>query len=397
LESGPSFPAPPAPATMSAPAPATYTAPPPATSASNVPFAGELHRRPEPRVTTTIDIDAKTIRITKSSRQVAPRLRAAPRNAPAAVVVEPTLFEAQAATAPESLDPKTANIIYHDWEARSYDEKWSISFDERITAYAREKFLKVMPEARYGRVLEIGAGTGFFIINLWLAGLVDKASATDISPGMVEVCKRNAAAAGLPDLEARPADAEALPFPDNSFDLVVGHAVLHHLPDVPKALSEALRVLKPGGSLVITGEPTRIGHAVVHIAQRATATAVKAAGRLVPRILKGPDTSEKDPAAALEKHVDLHEFSPGHVRSFLKKAGYESINVQTEELVSGLFGWSARTLEAMTAPGILGDRWPWFAYHTYIRLYRFDHLVMRRLVPKPLFYNLLFSARKPSG
>jgi ubiquinone/menaquinone biosynthesis C-methylase UbiE len=339
---------------------------------------------------TTIDIEARTIRITPPRA----KMKATRARAEVATVQEPTLFDS---APPESLDPKTANIIYHDWEARSYDQKWSISFDERITAYAREKFLKVMPEARYGKVLEIGAGTGFFIINLWLGGLVDKAYATDISPGMVEVCRRNARSAGMKKLDARPADAEALPFPDNSFDLVVGHAVLHHLPDVAKALSESLRVLKPGGSLVIAGEPTRIGHAIVHVAQRATATAVNTAGRFVPRLLKRPDKGTKDPAAALEKHVDLHEFYPGRIRGFLQKTGYEKINVQTEELVSGLFGWSARTLEAMTAPGTLTDRWPWFAYHTYIRLYRLDHLVMRRLVPKPLFYNLLFSARKPSG
>lgn len=387
-ELGPSFPVTPAPRTMSAPAPATYSAPPPAAASVFDVSGSQPASGAEPALTTTIDLEARSIRIAR------PQSTTAVRASKPVTVVEPTLFETMPA---ESLDPKTANIIYHDWEARSYDEKWSISFDERITAYAREKFLKVMPEARYGKVLEIGAGTGFFIINLWLAGLVDKAYATDISPGMVEVCRRNAVAAGMTGIEARPADAEALPFADNTFDLVVGHAVLHHLPDVPKALSEALRVLKPGGSLVITGEPTRIGHAIVHVAQRATATAVKTAGRLVPRILKGPDTGEKDPAAALEKHVDLHEFYPNHVRGFLKQAGFEKIDVQTEELVSGLFGWSARTLEAMTAPGILTDRWPWFAYHTYIRLYRFDHLVMRRLVPKPLFYNLLFSARKPSG
>ena len=51
------------------------------------------------------------------------------------------------------------------------------------------------------------------------------------------------------------ADAEGIPYDDNTFDLVVGHAVLHHIPDVEKSLREVLRVLKPGGRFVFAGEP----------------------------------------------------------------------------------------------------------------------------------------------
>src|SRR6266511_5003167 len=154
---------------------------------------------------------------------------------------------------PDELDAKTRNIIYHDWEATQYDDKWSISFDERCISYAKEKFAKVAPVRKYGKVLEIGCGTGFFIVNLWQAGLVRQAFATDISPGMVEVCQRNARNVGLKNLEGRAADAENLPYKTGSFDLVVGHAVLHHLPDVPASLAECYRVLKPGGALVIAG------------------------------------------------------------------------------------------------------------------------------------------------
>ncbi|MFM8774414.1 MAG: SAM-dependent methyltransferase, partial [Actinomycetota bacterium] len=56
-------------------------------------------------------------------------------------------------------DPKLANVLYHDWEASTYDEKWSISYDERCIAYARDRFVHVASNAEwpYGRVLEIGA------------------------------------------------------------------------------------------------------------------------------------------------------------------------------------------------------------------------------------------------
>ena len=299
---------------------------------------------------------------------------------------------------PASLDPKTRNVLYHDWESTQYDDKWSISFDERCISYAKEKFAKVAPVRKYGKVLEIGTGTGFFIVNLWQAGLIRQAFATDISSGMIEVCTRNARNVGLKNLEGRAADAEALPYKANSFDLVVGHAVLHHLPDVQAALAECYRVLKPGGRLVIAGEPTRIGHAVNKLARRATARAFRAVGRVRPGLVKPADgPRHTDPAAALEMHVDLHEFHPHMVHGWLRAAGFDPIRIRTEEFVSGFFGWSVRTIESIAAPGVLGEQWAWWAYRNYLRLYRFDDAVTRFLVPKPLFYNLLFSATKPQA
>src|SRR5687767_10520620 len=158
-------------------------------------------------------------------------------------------------------DTKLAQVLYHDWEAQSYDEKWSISFDQRCTDYARDRFEAVtgLPEPLpYARALELGAGTGFFSLNLKLAGVLDEVHVTDLSPGMVEAAKANAERLGF-TVEGRVADAERIPYDDDTFDVVVGHAVLHHIPDVETAFREMLRVLKPGGRFVVAGEPTRVG------------------------------------------------------------------------------------------------------------------------------------------
>ncbi|MDT5218130.1 MAG: hypothetical protein QOF15_235, partial [Mycobacterium sp.] len=127
-------------------------------------------------------------------------------------------------------DSKLAQVLYHDWEAESYDDKWSISYDQRCVDYARGRFDAIVPdetirELPYDRALELGCGTGFFLLNLIQAGVARRGSVTDLSPGMVKVATRNGKSLGL-DIDGRVADAEGIPYDDNTFDLVVGHAVL---------------------------------------------------------------------------------------------------------------------------------------------------------------------------
>src|SRR5690606_3767573 len=118
--------------------------------------------------------------------------------------------------------------------------------------------------------LEIGAGTGYFSLNLLQAGVVQEATCTDISPGMIEALRGNAQRLGL-SVETAVTDAEDLPFEDASFDLVLGHAVLHHLPDLERAFGEFHRVLAPGGTVVFAGEPSRSGDRLARVPKRAAA------------------------------------------------------------------------------------------------------------------------------
>ena len=60
----------------------------------------------------------------------------------------------------------------------------------------------------------------------------------------------------------------SLPFEDESFDLVFGHAVLHHIPDLPRAFSEFERVLAPGGTVIFAGEPSRYGDRIAGYPKR---------------------------------------------------------------------------------------------------------------------------------
>jgi ubiquinone/menaquinone biosynthesis C-methylase UbiE len=295
-------------------------------------------------------------------------------------------------------DPKRANILYHDWEAEQYDEKWSISYDERCIRYARERFEKVAGTAGwpYRKALELGCGTGFFLLNLRQAGVLDEGHATDISPGMVEVARRNARGLGF-EVEGRVADAECIPYGDGEFDLVVGHAVLHHIPDVPLALREVLRVLRPGGRFVFAGEPTRYGDMVARRLSRFTWWATTNVTRLGPlRDWRRPqaELDESSHAAALEAVVDLHTFAPAELHRLAVAAGAVDVRVRTEELLGSWFGWPVRTFECAVPKGKLGWRWAMFAYRTWLALSAVDER-LARVVPPGLFYNALVTGVKP--
>ena len=299
-----------------------------------------------------------------------------------------------------TLDPKAANVLYHDAAARGYDAKWSISFDQRCISYVRERAERMLPRPRYGRVLEVGCGTGFFLLNLWQAGFVEQAYACDISPGMLEACGRSASELGCP-IDLRTGDAEALPYPSGGFDLVVGHAFLHHLPDPPAALAEFHRVLAPGGAMFLAGEPTRVGDRLAGHVKRLTGRAFRVASRLRPDIRKpaAPEASSDEDRILreLEFAVDLHTFEPDQLAAWADQAGFRRVRVETEELTASLVGWAVRTVEAGVRPGLLGERWANFAYGAWRRLYRLDQAVLYRVLPHWLFYNALVYGERPDG
>ena len=89
-------------------------------------------------------------------------------------------------------------------------------------------------------------------------------------------------------VEGRVADAERMPYDDNTFDVVVGHAVIHHIPDVELAMREMLRVLRPGGRFVIAGEPTRIGDRYARALGRVTWKVATTVTALPPLRDSGP-------------------------------------------------------------------------------------------------------------
>lgn len=289
---------------------------------------------------------------------------------------------------------REVNTRYHDVAAHHYDVKWGIDFGEIGRRQVIAKVAKALggSPGRYERALEIGAGTGYFTLNLMSAGIVWEATCTDISPGMLETLSANAQRLDL-DVKTVPADAEDLPFEDQSFDLVLGHAVLHHIPDLERAFGEFRRVLRPGGTLLFAGEPSRHGDRIARLPKR-LAGAAAPLWRQAIGARPAPPAEDGAADAGLEPFVDVHAFSPGELAGFALAAGLQEVKVGGEELLANWFGWTNRTLEATADPRDVPWAWRQYAYRGYLLLQEIDRRLLERRLPAAIFYNLMIAARR---
>jgi SAM-dependent methyltransferase len=211
---------------------------------------------------------------------------------------------------------------------------------------------------------------------------------------MVSALQANARELGL-DVEARTADAEDLPFEDERFDLVIGHAVLHHLPDLDLAFREFHRVLRPGGVVVFAGEPSHHGDRIAAIPKRV-------AYRLSPvwraALGAGPAHNGASDGGAenheLEPFVDVHAFTPEALRAPAERAGFDDVRVSGEELLANWFGWANRTLEATADPDDVPYVWRLFAFRGYLALQEVDRRLLESRLPPAIFYNLMLAATR---
>src|SRR5579863_2420865 len=136
-----------------------------------------------------------------------------------------------------------------DFEAHA---RLRYALEPHITDFASFKAERGM------KVLEIGVGMGADYLEWLKAGV--NATGVDLSPASLEKARlRCELASYKADLQV--ADAENLPFPDNSFDVVYSYGVLHHSPDTARCIREAWRVLKPGGQarIMIYHHPSLTG------------------------------------------------------------------------------------------------------------------------------------------
>ena len=139
-----------------------------------------------------------------------------------------------------SIDPYSPEFFAHirPW-MNPYKFPWIMERIERESALLQGKHL-----------LEIGCGMGYDSLEFLKRGV--KVTATDLTPNAVKMTLRHFEIAGVEAEAVHTANALALPYDDNTFDAVWANGVLHATGDTERAISEARRVLKPGGRAIIS-------------------------------------------------------------------------------------------------------------------------------------------------
>jgi ubiquinone/menaquinone biosynthesis C-methylase UbiE len=140
-------------------------------------------------------------------------------------------------------DPRSKSRVAFDRQAADYDTAPYGRHARRLQA----DVLAAAATFAFAAVLDVGCGTGATLAALVTARPGLEAHGVDLSPRMVEVARERLG--GLAAVEV--ADAERLPLPDASVDLVTCVDSLHHYPDPAAALAEMRRVTRTGGGLVI--------------------------------------------------------------------------------------------------------------------------------------------------
>jgi SAM-dependent methyltransferase len=283
-----------------------------------------------------------------------------------------------------------SNIVFHDeFDAKIYDWKWG-------KEYSKAEMEKIVSEYNHylegglgnvKRYLDIGCGTGTALVNLSLYDGVEIAHGSDISIGMLKVCRKNAIETGGDSggVILTLSDASKLPYRDESFDFITCHAILHHVPNPKEVLREVYRLLRPGGRALVF-EPTKYGTALCFKAMRLTWGIPLG----IKERLKGKKpiwVVEEEFVEGLDAPPDLTTFAPKELRTILGDIPFSVDSVRTYGFLGNLTKWFFHPLRNIRPIKFLSDK--------LVRiLTRLDEGILKKIVPETLYFQAVISLKK---
>ncbi|MEX1162455.1 MAG: class I SAM-dependent methyltransferase [Nitriliruptor sp.] len=284
------------------------------------------------------------------------------------------------------MTPDELQLAFHEVECRTYDERFGIAYDQRSAREAAGEARRLLGDGPLGRVLDVGCGTGYLGLGLAVTGRTDDLHLVDLSPGMLDRAATNARSLGVTPTFTR-ATAADLPYADGTFDAVVSRGVLHHLHDVPAALAEWRRVVRPGGPVLALSEPTPWADRLGGWSAR-TALAGLSVARRVGGVIGRPPSAHDDDAQQEHRFWDLvamaanlHTFTPDQLRDLGDAAGFSATRVRGCGLASITWASAYYVLAGELPALAASDRAKRRADRVWSALRRLDHTLVEPIVP----------------
>ena len=229
--------------------------------------------------------------------------------------------------------------------------KWDHLVLPMLAAVGEEmvRELRVTPDAHH---LDIASGTGEPGLTIAAAAPGGKVVLTDLARGMLDFAEQNATRRGLRNVEIRECSADDLPFADATFDSISCRFGFMFFPDIPAAVSEMKRVLKPGGKLctAVWAEPAGNPWATVPMAAIATEVELPPPSPDMPGLFR---CATPGAISGICEAAGLGNVTETDVRSFLVSASAEEYwQYMTEvaaPVVAGLSRADAAARERITA------------------------------------------------
>jgi SAM-dependent methyltransferase len=215
--------------------------------------------------------------------------------------------------------------LRQEWTGEKTVTAWR-KWHAQIAAFTRGATEAILEAARLRpgmRVLDLACGVGDPALSIAQeVSPSGRVTATDLGPGMMSLAEELARKNGLTNIEFREANAESLPFADASYDVVTCRFGIMFFPDLPKALRECFRVLKPGGRA-----------AFVAWGKMAQPFFTTTAGILLKHLPAPPPPPDPDAPT-------LFMFGErGRLRRALESAGFSNVH-EEDRIVSGRWGSS---------------------------------------------------------
>jgi ubiquinone/menaquinone biosynthesis C-methylase UbiE len=270
-------------------------------------------------------------------------------------------------------------VIEHN---RGLDSRYTRKHDHELSDFwfnSLKNKIELVPPNTYEKALDVCAGTGLVCLNCMKHELFLQFYAIDICKSSIDRLVEKTLNEGITGVIPSVDDVFNTNFEGNFFDLVIGNSFLHHLPDNKRFLSEAFRILKPGGVLCLTHEPTI---AAKRLEELLNSKILKIRG-----LFSGKNPSVTGSSIQL---TDIWQYSYDLILKLLENRGFTEIKIMGRGRIATIVGsFIERNWTHLT-----GSMPPQFILNIRKYLHHIDQMLFKNAHPDT-FSSFTIAARKP--